>query len=203
MRETVHKKGMRGPAGGRITGDAAWPVRRTGRVPVGWLIPLLLAAVLMGANRQLGGQITSAAADFRDSLDLPVSGGKLPLFAFHQTNGVNRPGSLSARHPSGGNFTFAWSRFNPATMAYDIPLKTDDDLPASGIQDLESGGYQVQITGTGVDTLMQAWVWLDRMHAKVTKNSQGNLHPEAAKELLRAELAPLDDGTDPDEKHQE
>jgi gliding motility-associated-like protein len=121
------------------------------------------------------GQISSPTADFIDSLDLPVSGGQLPLFAFHQTNGASKPGSLSARHPSGGNFTFAWNRFNPASMAYDIPVQTDSDVPASGIRDLESGGYQVQVTGTGVDTLMEAWVWLDRLEAEVAKNNEGNL----------------------------
>ena len=134
---------------------------------------LFLLAVLSGPAE---GQVTSAAANFRDSLSYPVDPGHDPLFVFYQPPGQERAGSLAATLPGTGPWDFEWSRYNPALPGFDPPFHTQQDLQSSAVNGLEEGGYRVRITNaTGTDTTLMAWVLLDHLRARTDKTEEGNL----------------------------
>jgi len=123
-------------------------------------------------------QITSPASDRTDTISYPVSPGSDPLFVFYQTNQGYRPGSLTATLPGGGPFSFEWSRYNPASGGFDPPFATAAGIPSSTVSDLQEGGYRVRIQdGAATDTFLTAWVMLDEMNARVTKDASGNVLP--------------------------
>jgi len=134
---------------------------------------LLLAALLPART-----QITSPAADHRDSLGYPMRPEKDPLFVFYQTHGAYRPGSLTAIHPVPGNYDFEWSRYNPALPGFEAPFHSDPGRNASSVSGLEDGGYRVRISdGSTVDTAMVAWVMLDNLVTRTDKNAEGKVRP--------------------------
>lgn len=135
----------------------------------------ILLLITLSAART---QITSPAADYRDSLGYPMRPEKDPLFVFYQTNGVHKPGSLSATHPVPGNYNFEWSKYNPEIPGFDVPFHSDPGTASSSVSGLEEGGYQVRIRdGATVDTTMVGWVMLDELVAETDKNAEGKVRP--------------------------
>ena len=134
---------------------------------------MVLLFALIGINR---GQISSNAADSRDSLSYVNSPGKDPLFVFFQSNGVHKPGSFTATLPGSENYSFEWSRYNPGIPGFDPPFSTVSDVPSSSVSGLQEGGYRVRIfNGSGTDTTLMAWVMLDDFLAEVEKDEEGKL----------------------------
>ena len=137
------------------------------------MLGMFLVTSVIGFTR---GQITSNTADHLDSLSYPVNEGKDPLFVFYQTNGVHKPGSLTTTLPGTGNYSFEWSKYNPALNGFDPPFSTDSGRTSSSVTDLADGGYRVRIfNGTGTDTTMMSWVMLNNFYAGVAKTQDDRL----------------------------
>lgn len=121
-------------------------------------------------------QISSATADRVDSLAYEQSTAKDPLFVFHQLNQGFKPGELSATLPGAGSYNFDWRKYNPALSGFDPPFRTETNVSASLVRDLDEGGYQVRVwDGIGTDTLMTAWVLLDKFFIEVEKDANDKL----------------------------
>jgi len=115
-----------------------------------------------------GAQISSPSASavrFTRYPSLPDI--KHPVFIFCNTSG-NVKGSLEAQSPGGsGTFTFTWHRWDVQNKDFSIFIKTDPNTVKSSLNNLEEGGYRVQITDAGgYDTSLVAWVHLDRPYAE-------------------------------------
>jgi len=121
-------------------------------------------------------QISSATADMMDSLAYEESPLKDPLFVFHQLNQGTITGSLSATLPGTASYNFAWSKYNPTLSGFDPPFSTETNMSSSEVEDLEDGGYQVRVwDGAITDTVMTAWVMLDKFYAEVEKDANDML----------------------------
>jgi gliding motility-associated-like protein len=121
-------------------------------------------------------QISSATADRVDSLSYEQSTSKDPLFVFHQLNQGNKAGELSATLPGAGSYNFDWSKYNPVLSGFDPPFSTETGVPVSSVTDLDDGGYQVRVwDGAGTDTVMTAWVMLDKFFIEVEKDANDKL----------------------------
>ena len=143
-----------------------------GKIIVAAIFFLLIS--FMEANAQL----TSSSANRVDTVTYPVSPGKDPLFVFYQTNGVSRPGRLTASPGSPGSFTFEWRRYNPDLPGFDAVFQTDADVASSTVADLDEGGYRVRITdGAATDIALIGWVMLDDFHVEVEKTADGKVRP--------------------------
>jgi len=139
------------------------------------LAAVILLLVTFSAART---QITSSAADYRDSVGYPMRAEKDPFFVFYQTNGADKPGSLTATHPAAGNYDFQWSRYNPSLPGFEPPFHSDPNSVSSSVSGLEDGGYRVRIRdGISTDTTMMAWVMLDNLVARTDKNAEGKVRP--------------------------
>ena len=146
---------------------------RTRFVHKKFILWVILLFALTGMNR---GQISSNAADSRDSLSYVNSPGKDPLFVFFQTNRVYKAGSLTATLPGSEHYNFEWSRYNPGIPGFDEPFSSVSEVPSSTVTGLQEGGYRVRIfNGGGTDTTLMAWVMLDDFRAEVVKNEEGAL----------------------------
>jgi hypothetical protein len=86
-------------------------------------------------------------------------------------------GSLFATAPNGtDSCDYTWSRFNPLTHQFDIPLITETNVASSSLSDLAQGGYQVQIQRTdSVDTTFRAWVYTHVISLDVLENAEGKV----------------------------
>jgi hypothetical protein len=86
-------------------------------------------------------------------------------------------GSLFAAAPNGtDSCDYTWSRFNPITHQFDIPLATETGVGSSTLSDLVQGGYQVQIQRTdSVDTTFRAWVYTHVISLDVLENAEGKV----------------------------
>lgn len=116
-------------------------------------------------------QISSSTADKVDSLAYETSSAKDPLFVFHQVNQGTKKGDLSATLPVIDLYNFAWSKYNPDLNGFDPPFRTETSVSNSSVSDLEEGGYQVRVwEGTNTDTILTAWVMLDKFHVGVEKD---------------------------------
>jgi gliding motility-associated-like protein len=123
-------------------------------------------------------QITSATADYVDSVSYPVREGWDPLFVFYQTNQVPRSGDLTATLPGNGSYSFEWSRYNETINGFDPPFATETGVASSSVGDLQEGGYRVSIfDGASTDTTMMAWIMLDNLTAGVLKDENNEVLP--------------------------
>lgn len=123
------------------------------------------------------GQITSPTADHVDTLGyLPGNTARDPLFVFYQSEGVQKQGILSASYPGPGSFNFTWSRYNPGAGGFDPPFSSVAGVPSSTVTNLEEGGYRVRVwNGTGIDTTMTAWVFLNHLTSYIEQTNEGML----------------------------
>ncbi|MEX0986469.1 MAG: gliding motility-associated C-terminal domain-containing protein [Bacteroidales bacterium] len=135
-----------------------------------------LLAVIMMAEVNISGQITSPQADAEKSLSYPVHPGSDPLFVFYQSNGTYRPGSLVAAFPEPGTYDFVWTLYDPGADGFTIPVKSEIGTETSSVTGLGEGGYMVQISnGLDVDTSFLAWIMLDSLVVWTEKNADGKL----------------------------
>ncbi|MFO7923346.1 MAG: gliding motility-associated C-terminal domain-containing protein [Bacteroidales bacterium] len=83
----------------------------------------------------------------------------------------NENGNLSASfHETAGDLIFEWSVYDTIIDGFDTPFKTEQGVESS-VDNLESGGYRVRITGgNGPDTLFRAWVFVNRPSAEINED---------------------------------
>lgn len=135
-----------------------------------------MLAVLLFAGMNLSAQISSPQADAAKTVSYPVYSGTDMLYAFYQTNGALKPGSLTATGPGAGNFDFTWTKYDETADGFTIPVKVETGVASSSISNLTDGGYRVNVfNGVGVDTSFIAWVMLDNLVTKTEKNAEGKL----------------------------
>jgi gliding motility-associated-like protein len=132
--------------------------------------------LIFGVTRS---QISSPTADFYDTLDYPVYPASDPYFVFYaSTPGSPVPGTLLATPPYGTpGFDFSWSKYNPASRAFDPPFHTETGVASSTIDNLDPGCYRVHITATDLDTMLRAWVFSNDPLVSVEKDVNGKVKP--------------------------
>jgi gliding motility-associated-like protein len=89
-------------------------------------------------------------------------GVKDPVFVYCNVSGTQK-GTLNAVSPGGtGPFTFSWSKWSDVTKSFSTPVKTETGVMSSSANNLDEGGYRVNITNsTGYNTNLTAWIFLD------------------------------------------
>lgn len=119
-----------------------------------------LIIVLLLLPLALQAQITAPSSNASSFTSYPVTTRLDPIFIFCGSSFSS--GSLTASSPGGtAPFTFTWTKYDQGTGTYSGAVKTESGTisTASG---LAEGGYRVHITdGTGYDTYLYAWVYLD------------------------------------------
>ncbi len=87
-----------------------------------------------------------------------------PVFIFCNSSGSQK-GALSAVSPRGtGSFNFSWYRWSDVTKSFSVLLKTESGLLNSSSDNLEEGGYRVDISG-GYDTTLIGWIFIDKPYS--------------------------------------
>ncbi|RLD62887.1 MAG: hypothetical protein DRJ01_05165 [Bacteroidetes bacterium] len=117
-------------------------------------------------------QITSPKADYSDTTKYinVDSLGIDSIFVFYSPKGNGWPvsGSLTAKLDTIKGLNYTWKKFNSTTYKFDIDIKTELGVDSSIVDDLESGGYRVQITnGTTIDTSFVAWLYINHLKVKI------------------------------------
>lgn len=89
-----------------------------------------------------------------------------PVFIYCNSTGTTK-GTLNAVSPGGtGPFTFTWYKWNGTTNNFSILIRTETGVMNSSVNNLDEGGYRVNITnGSGYNTNLTAWIFLDRPYA--------------------------------------
>jgi len=121
-------------------------------------------------------QVSSGTADYVDTLTYPPGNpAQDPLFVFYQTDGVSKPGSLTATYPGAGPYNFDWSKYNPAINGFDPAFRSETGS-VSTVSNLDDGGYRVRVSdGSGTDVTYLSWVMLDHLRDSVAQTSEGML----------------------------
>ncbi len=90
----------------------------------------------------------------------PASQVKDPIFIYCNSSG-NQKGTLIAGNPDGlVNHNFIWYQWSNDTKSFSIPLKSESGVKSSTVDNLDEGGYRVEITG-GRDTILTGWIFTD------------------------------------------
>ncbi|HUV00236.1 MAG TPA: gliding motility-associated C-terminal domain-containing protein [Bacteroidales bacterium] len=89
-----------------------------------------------------------------------------PVFVYCNASGT-RKGALNAVSPGGtGPFNFSWYKWSDATKSFSIFVRTDPGVMSSVLNDLDEGGYRVNISnGAGYNTNLTAWIFLDKPYS--------------------------------------
>ena len=126
---------------------------------VKYYLTILLLTVSFISNAQIEAPAASAVR-YTDYLS---TGANDPVFIFCNSDGFST-GSLIANSPGGiSPFDFVWTKWDDTGSGFTIPVSQDLDVLSSEITDLSEGGYRVEISdGSGYDTVLTAWVYLDK-----------------------------------------
>ncbi len=128
------------------------------------ILPLIL--YIYGSAGSLYGQITSSGFDSVVRTEYSIEAGDTSIhdivYIFCGT-----PGNLTATSPDGTDMTFEWSLYDPSVAGFSIPLQTFTGKD-SQMNDLESDGYQVRISGNGTDTTFRAWIFVNDPEVSVS-----------------------------------
>ncbi|HVN57944.1 MAG TPA: gliding motility-associated C-terminal domain-containing protein [Bacteroidales bacterium] len=112
-------------------------------------------------------QLSAPLANAVRLTSYPVTTGRSdPVFIFCRSSGFTS-GSVQASSPGGtAPFNFSWYGWNNSQGSFSDSLKTDVSVPGSTATNLGEGGYRVHITdGSGYDTSLYAWVFIDGPYA--------------------------------------
>lgn len=86
---------------------------------------------------------------------------KDPVFIYCNASGTQK-GALNAVSPKGvGPFNYSWYKWSDITKSFSIVLKTDAGVMSSSENNLDEGGYKINITG-GFDTSLVGWIFFDK-----------------------------------------
>ena len=89
---------------------------------------------------------------------------KDPIFIYCNSSGSQK-GTLTAVSPGGtGPFNFSWYKWDDLTGGFNNFIITESGVPSSTINNLEEGGYRVNITG-GFNATFTGWISLDKPYA--------------------------------------
>ena len=126
---------------------------------------LRCAAVLIGLFLTAGcmAQLSAPLSSAERYTVYPLTTGRSdPVFIFCNSSGTQK-GSVVADSPGGTSpFNYSWYRWNGVTKNFTDSITTDFSVTSSTVTDLIEGGYKVRITdGSGYDTSLIAWVYLD------------------------------------------
>lgn len=121
---------------------------------------LLILSVVMPYN--VSAQLTAPGSVTVRYTNYPSAPAvKHPVFIFCNSTGTIK-GSLTATSPGGaGPYTFTWYRWNNSTNSFSDLIRTESGVQTSTINNLEEGGYKVDITGGFVTSLI-GWIHLDK-----------------------------------------
>jgi len=94
---------------------------------------------------------------------------KDPVFIYCNSTGVQK-GTLNAVSPGGtGPFDFLWYKWSDVTRSFSIFLKSETGAMSSSAENLEEGGYRVDISdGGGYNTSLVAWIFLDTPYTQAS-----------------------------------
>ena len=87
-----------------------------------------------------------------------------PVFFYCNASGTQK-GTLTAVNPKcTGSSVFSWYKWNDVSKSFSIFIKTDNRVSTSTSNNLDEGGYKVDITGaSGCDTSLVAWIVMDKV----------------------------------------
>lgn len=89
---------------------------------------------------------------------------KDPVFIYCNASGLQK-GTLNASSPGGtGPFNFTWYKWSNSTKSFSILLKTESGVTTSSSDNLDEGGYRVNISG-GFDTALVGWIFIDKPYS--------------------------------------
>lgn len=113
-------------------------------------------------------QITAPGSNAVTATDYISSGAEDPLFIWCGSSSVTP--LLRAASPGGVSpFNFTWHGWNSSTSGFTDLLLTDTGVEYSELQNPGEGGYRVHITdGSGYDTVMTAWVFIDNPVSRIS-----------------------------------
>ncbi|MFN8207909.1 MAG: gliding motility-associated C-terminal domain-containing protein [Bacteroidales bacterium] len=133
--------------------------------------------VLLFGYKSGNAQISAPSSALAEPTDYR-EGAKEELIYTFVSQGTGTPlGSLFATAPEGtDSCNYTWTRFNPLTHLFDIPLVAETGVGSSTLSDLVQGGYQVHIQRTdSVDTTFRAWVYTHVISLDVLETSEGKV----------------------------
>lgn len=116
----------------------------------------LLMVPAVSAYGQIGSSGHSAVEETEYTIEFPGVSVKDSIYIYCSA------GSLSASYPgAGGELKFEWSVYDPALPGFAEVLAVEYGTE-SHIEDAESGGYQVKVSGGSIsDTTFRAWVFVN------------------------------------------
>ena len=115
-------------------------------------------------------QLTAPGSNAVRYTSYPTSPGvNDPVFIYCNPAGTQK-GSLNAVSPGGtGPFTFSWYKWNDVTKSFSILLKTEPGVMSSSSDNLDEGGYRVNISdGFGYSTSLTSWIFLDKPYSSAS-----------------------------------
>ena len=149
--------------------------------PKKYFLPVLLftLSILYGNIGCGWAQISSPWANYYDTVDYPEFTGIDRYYIFHspadaaqQVYGRLRADAVSGTTPG---WDFEWSKYDTVNKEFSTPFFSQSDVSSSEVSNLESGGYQVRITGPDSDTTFRAWAYRNTPVVEVVKNDSGFL----------------------------
>ena len=126
------------------------------------LLSILLCSCLLASSGSVLAQITANANRTDTTSYKTDSIANDPIFVYYSDpRGFSTTGTLKASVPDSSNLTFTWFKYNEATSAFDISLKTEKGVSESTKDNCTQGGYMVAIQNDSCtwDTTFYAWVF--------------------------------------------
>lgn len=140
-----------------------------------WKLLLLLLLAISGIAPAVG-QISSSEVDHIDTLTYRTNTDTIRLFVFYQPESAGKSGSLTAQHPTGGPFDFAWSAYDHTLPGFGPVFSQDNGVSSSTVNNLADGAYRVRIfNGVDIDTTITTWVFLNRFSNEIEKDANGEV----------------------------
>jgi len=140
---------------------------------------LFTLSILFGNIGCVWSQISSPWADYSDTIDYPEFAGIDLYYIFHSPaeSPQIRYGRIVANPPAGSTpgWDFEWSMYDTVNKVFEAPFFTQAGDSSSELSNLESGGYQVRITGPDTDTTFRAWVYRNSPVVEIEKTDSGYL----------------------------
>jgi len=133
-------------------------------------VRFLFFSLILMMPLSLLAQLTAPGSNAVRYTSYPTSPGvNDPVFIYCNPAGTQK-GSLNAVSPGGtGPFTFSWYKWNDVTKSFSILLKTEPGVMSSSSDNLDEGGYRVNISdGFGYSTSLTSWIFLDKPYSSAS-----------------------------------
>jgi gliding motility-associated-like protein len=116
----------------------------------------------------LAGQLTAPGSNaIRHSAYPSAPGIRDPVFIYCNPSG-NLKGALNVISPGGtAPFDFSWFKWSNATKSFSILIKTETGVTNSNSNNLDEGGYRVNISNSGgYSASLTGWIFLDKPYSR-------------------------------------